>query len=490
MKARLSKRELLILAAASCLSLAIYLLISARTYRTGFPLDDAWIHQTYARNLASGLGWTFIPGEVSAGSTSPFWTVVLAAGFLLRLGPYIWAFLIGGVTLWGLAVLGEAFARSWLGERKWILPWAGLLICFEWHLVWAALSGMETLLFGLVITLVLCAIALNSTRWLWLGLAAGLAIWVRPDAVTLLGPIVFYALLRKDSWSGRLHHALLALAGSMLGILPYLGFNRLLAGAWWPNTFYAKQAEYAILQETPWVARFLAELSLPLIGVGIVLMPGVIWLFWKGVTGRQWGLLAGGIWWLGYLGLYAWRLPVTYQHGRYIMPAMAIFFLWGFVGIGQWLQALPHNRWARRVGFAWRMTSGALLLVFWGIVSSMYAKDVAIIETEMVEPAQWVAQQTPPDSLVAAHDIGALGFFGQRRIIDLAGLISPEVIPLMRDEYRLREHLDQAGTRYLVLTFDWYVGLAENKPVLYQSSGEFAPELGAENTRIYLWKSP
>jgi len=35
----------------------------------GFPLDDAWIHQTYARNLGLSGMMAFTPGEPSAGST-------------------------------------------------------------------------------------------------------------------------------------------------------------------------------------------------------------------------------------------------------------------------------------------------------------------------------------------------------------------------------------------------------------------------------------
>ncbi len=37
----------------------------------GFPLDDAWIHQVYARNLALHGQWAFVLGQPSAGSTSP-----------------------------------------------------------------------------------------------------------------------------------------------------------------------------------------------------------------------------------------------------------------------------------------------------------------------------------------------------------------------------------------------------------------------------------
>src|SRR5436853_7788501 len=45
----------------------------------GFSLDDSWIHATIARNLATGHGYSFNPGEWVSGSTAPLFTVLLAA---------------------------------------------------------------------------------------------------------------------------------------------------------------------------------------------------------------------------------------------------------------------------------------------------------------------------------------------------------------------------------------------------------------------------
>ena len=59
---------------------------------------------------------------------------------------------------------------------------------------------METLLHGLIILVVLGALISGSRRYLTLGLLAGLSIWVRPDGLTLLGPILFVALLSEKTW--------------------------------------------------------------------------------------------------------------------------------------------------------------------------------------------------------------------------------------------------------------------------------------------------
>jgi len=62
----------------------IYLGFSFKFFGIGFPLDDSWIHQTYARNLVEYGDWFFIPGVSSAGSTSPFWTLLLTPGHIFH----------------------------------------------------------------------------------------------------------------------------------------------------------------------------------------------------------------------------------------------------------------------------------------------------------------------------------------------------------------------------------------------------------------------
>ncbi len=78
-----------------------------------------------------------------------------------------------------------------------------------------------------------------------------------------------------------------------------------------------------------------------------------------------------------------------------------------------------------------------------------YASDVAIIETEMVEPSRWINNNTPPGAIIAAHDIGALGYFGDRFVIDLAGLINKDVVPIITNPEELTKYLKEFKCRVL-----------------------------------------
>jgi hypothetical protein len=479
----------LVLALVTLSSMGLYLLASRITYQTGFPLDDAWIHQTYARNLAQEGEWAFIPGKPSGGSTAPLWSALLAVGFLIRLSPYFWTFLLGALALWGLSMLGETATRRLVPGYRPRFPWAGVLVALEWHLVWAAASGMETILYAFLVTAVLVLILVGSQDYFRIGLLIGLSLWTRPDGMTLLGPAALAILLCQPSWKNRLRKLVnLGLGfGSLFAL--YLLFNLVVSGHPWPNTMYAKQAEYAAYLTVPFLKRLAGEALQLLIGVGVALLPGAILTVVTAVRRRQWAWLAASLWLVGFLVVYAWRLPVTYQHGRYVIPAMPAFFLLGLAGLAG-LKPKGDQRWGWIIPAFWRLTVGIILAVFWGRGAYAYAQDVAIIESEMVSTARWVSVHIPPDALVAAHDIGALGYFDNHQLVDLAGLISPEVIPFLRDEARIAAYLDDRGVDYLIVFPDWYPSLTANRSPLYSTGAPYAPAAGEKNMAVYRWPVP
>jgi hypothetical protein len=350
---------------------------------------------------------------------------------------------------------------------------------------------METLLLALLALAALGWLAYSPgsrlRNWLGLGLLIGLTAWVRPDGITLLGPAFVVLLLAGNSRPGRLRAATGLSLGFGLLFGPYLVFNRLLVGAWWPNTFYAKQAEYAILQAGPLWLRYVRQWEPLLQGVGIVLLPGFFLSCWHAIKYRNWRVLVAALWVAGYLGLYAWRLPVAYQHGRYLIPVLPVYILLGLAGLAGWFEARSTTFSRRVVSQTWILAGGLVLILYWAFGLFAYAGDVALIESEMVSTAEWVENHTLPGAKIAAHDIGALGYFAGRPLLDLAGLVSPEVIPFIRDETRLAEFLQQQGTEYLVTFPGWYPQLVRNLDPVFETNGDFALKAGGENMVVYRW---
>lgn len=487
---KLSSRDLLIIAGAVILIVIIYLLTSWFTYGIGFPLDDSWIHQTYARNLALHGEWAFRPGIPSAGSTAPLWSALLALGFLLRLSPHIWTYFLGTVTLFALAVICEWAVRQLVDSYRPRFPWVGIFIAFEWHLAWAAMSGMETLLHGLIVTTVLIMLMTNTPRFLILGLLTGLAVWVRPDGLTLLGPVLLTILITQPDAHSRLTAITRYFIGFGSIFLFYILFNLTIGGTSMPNTFYAKQAEYASWQTLPILTR-LGQMSLQLlVGPGLVLVIGVVGWLVISIRQKKWGSVAAIIWCAGYLILYVLRLPM-YQHGRYIMPAMPIFFLFGLLAFAEFDNGKMFARYHWIGQTIWRASIVMLTVAFIFLGAQSYAKDVAVIESEMVVTAKWVAANLQPDALIAAHDIGALGYFDNHKLIDLAGLVSPDVIPFIRDEPRLANYLNQRGADYLISFPFFYPLLTKNAEVVFVTNGSMSRTIfNEENMAVYLWKTP
>ncbi|MDO9085887.1 MAG: hypothetical protein Q7U53_06745 [Anaerolineaceae bacterium] len=366
------------------------------------------------------------------------------------------------------------------------IPWAGILLVLEWHIIWATNSGMETILYIFFIILFFLLIQNDIHKSWYISILLGVIIFIRPDGITLLGPFLLITVLRSvkrnKNWIKEI----------IMGIFPvliffgfYAIFNHRLSGEFFPNTFYAKQAEYEILYSASILKRIVDLFLIPLTGVGVMLAPGFISYLYQMIKVKNWEIISIYLWFFGYIIIYAIRLPVTYQHGRYIIPTIPIFLLLSILGLNEMKNKFVNIK--ESFIFGYKAAIFIILVVFFYLGGKAYAIDVAIIESEMVKTAIWINENLEEDAIIAAHDIGALGFFSERHILDLAGLISPEVIPFIRDEALLAKYLNENGADYLVVFPNWYVDLEATKREIYTTESIFSPEAGGENMKIYIW---
>jgi arabinofuranosyltransferase len=96
-----------------------------------------------------------------------------------------------------------------------------------------------------------------------------------------------------------------------------------------------------------------------------------------------------------------------------------------------------------------------------------------------VHIGKWLAQNTPPNAVIATNDIGAIAFFSERRIVDTCGLVMPEILPFAygkqpgtgifgANEEGVWEFLKRRRVDYIVIFPNWYPRLSrrpELKPI-------------------------
>jgi hypothetical protein len=496
------RRSDLLFIAVSIFSVALYV----RVADGGFPLDDSWIHQVYGRNLAQTGMWAFVPDVPSAASTSPLYTVLLAFGYKLNLPFKLWTYFLGVLALSVTGMIGARLSERLLPKQRLAGLIGGLAQVMAWHLVWAAASGMETMLFGMW-TLVLIWLAWREldersirvqytlVRGSVFGVAAALATMTRPEGVALAALIGLVMLIARPqrSFKGFLIWSLGASVAFLIALAPYLALNLQLTGGLLPDTAAAKQAENVPLLAESYPERLL-KMVLPLVaGAQLFLLPGAIYFTvvqLRDVRRDRQRLLylLPLLWASGLIALYAARLPAYYQHGRYVIPALPSIILCGLTGT-VWLLERGQTSLAGRVLTRSLTVSAMLALVYFLFQgAAVYRQDVSIIDEEMVAAADWIKDNITPDELLAVHDIGAVGYFAPRPILDLAGLVSPEIIPFILDEEPLWKWLQAKGARYLMAFPDQIPGDDPADPRLcrvFTTGGEASIRAGGPNMTIY-----
>ena len=457
---------------------AVYLHIELQAQgRPGFPMDDPYIHFQFARNLASGGGFSFNSGEPTPGATSPLWVLMLAAGRLLG-APIEWLALGLGATFAGISAWLTLDVALALGLGLPFSLLAALALGSAGRFTWASLSGMEICL-ATALSLALIRVHLSNLhgtrRALWLGVLAGLAAQARPEML-LLGLMVGVLEWRRTRGVPARAPALALYTALFLGLqLPYTLFCLTTSGRPFPNTFYIKSL-LPLMGTAPELVDLRRTYFRELFGwmwqdnslIALLLLPGMaLWLFRKAARNSVVILVWPVAFWLYQLIAF----PRHYNVSRYTIPLMPLVAILAMAPL-EWLLARLRSANARALlpAVTWVLLAIPALhgqLAY----EQLYAANVDNILKVQVTMADWVTGHVPPERKVALNDVGAITYYGGRYCVDLAGLVSSDVSKRLVEAARrggrpaidaaMRAYLLEKRPQYLILFPEWYPQLVQ-----------------------------
>jgi arabinofuranosyltransferase len=433
------ERATLVLAAGAgvAFSLALVAIASHRNGFDGFPLDDPWIHLTFARTLSEHGSFAYFPGDAAtAGSTSPLYTLLLAAGFLFTSHEKWLAYALGIGAQAGFLLAVGAWAKARLDSAA-AAAAVVLLLGWDGRIALLSASGMETSLF--LLTIAAAFSAWTRGRTTACACAVGASVWTRPEGLILAGVFAIdgalaRALDREDANQPAPWRPVAILSGI---VAAYALFNLGTGGHLLPNTFAAKTAYYGGLSRSAFLKRDVLGLfasggwvvvgALAVVGLGREIREVVL---------RRRGPFRPEAGWLVALPLaYAIALPYPHRFARYLVPLLPAAAILA-AGIGRdAFRALARGsrtvRTAVAAAVALAVTIPHALAARAAI--SEYASFCRYHAVRHEACGRWLLANTPADAVIATHDIGAIAFYSRRRIVDLAGLIDPEVVPHLHD---------------------------------------------------------
>ncbi len=385
----------------------IYLFFTIR-----YTADDALITFRYAENLASGVGFVYNAGEKVLGTSTMLEGLIIALFVKIGISSISAAFIISLAADCFIGwILLQIFSHA-PGPSRWV---PAFLFLFGPETLQWSLSGMET---QLSIAWLFAAILLSSReKWTAAFLCGAFAVWTRVDGIAVLAGLTVCYFLQKRKLP------LKPLFIAFVALIPMILFGFLMFGSPIPNSAAAKWA-LAEKSEGNAIYEILLRGFLHLNTVGIPFLVLALlgsWNVWK----NHRNLLLIPIWAAGYAISYT--AAAGPMHPWYYAPFYAAYLplIWlGLLYLFKKREILIHVAALSSIPII-------LLISYYRVLDLQYQQHH--YETVNRAAGEWVNENTPPHSVLAIKDIGYLGYYSRRYILDLAGLVSPQCI-----EYRAR----------------------------------------------------
>lgn len=422
--------------------------------------DDTYIYLQYARNVIQHHEVSFNAGEPTYGITSPLWLAMISIAGWCGADLYSAAKTLDAVIAL-LALLALYRAQVALtGDHGIALVTAAVFSSHIWFLRWAA-SGMETSLATLLTILTIHALV--TRRYYLFGAYSALLTLTRPEAAGLAAVCLIAVLCLKDHGTVRLKVLLMVSAEFLAIFLPWIVYAYREFGTVVPNTALAKSA-----MQFSWDGAVSTAVDFGrTLGVSdglevlILLVATVMYVLWRNRFSNvhehldaEFSALPKAMQSFAVPFLWIASLPIIYIGtsanvvSRYLMLISPLIVLLAFAMPYALLKFKPGRR-----HFEFVIPSIAAILLTYQVVvfETQVRRPLTIFSEGMnncfIYIGRWLNQNTPGDASVLVGDVGAIGYYSERRICDAAGLVSPELLRFSRLGYSLQRIMHEETYR-------------------------------------------
>lgn len=411
----------------------------------GVPLDDVYIHCRYAENLLAGNGYCFNPGQMVTADTSPLWVVLLAIGGLVTSHLEVVAVIFSAI-FFCVTVFYTYRLSNILGFHEYWARAVAALTFISGRLIWSALSGMEVTLACAIVVCVFCAYF--NGRLKLTALLLGLGIATRPELWLLAAIIGIDQLVRLVKKETRVVDIAVSAGIVAALVIPVLLLPLIERGSFVFHSSVVQGAQFSFVPNWSYL-WFAAKI------LGTAVMPpfifGLAGLFYlrRDIRFRLMGAFAFGL-----PILLAFVAPQFRHHGRYFFPVIPIVIVMGIAMIGVLVERWQRGDTPKRsrikycIGFYVFFIAGAFLFYRW---YQIYRGAIMNITEQHVVAAKWITDNTSDSDVIASQDVGAVGYLAKRPVIDLVGLVTPAVFPLLHDQRLVWDYARRNGANVFII---------------------------------------
>jgi len=456
-----------LLLSAAFLYLANFILFSDIRKLVSSTPDDASYYLGIAENYSGGLGLTF-DGINKTNGFQPLWQILLIPIFIffraspetmLRIVLLFQLFLITASALIFFRILAFYF------EKIIILLSGSLFIVFVFF---QSVNGMETALMIFMISIILFIVikmkifsGRNIKKEIVWGMMLGLLMLIRLDTVfiviSIAGFNLYYILfVSKNSKEDFLRISIIMIA-AILTISPYLLYNYISFGNFIPISVYLKYG----FNEAPLSDTLREILRYRETYFALIAIIYFIWFLFNSKRIKQ------NTDYFFCLSLAVLELGIMFSFVYLIFFLDWVIFYWYFIPYSLFISLVICIPAQYILSFK-KIITGKLLILsitfliafYWGYkiyigYRTGYDNPLGNWSVESYNAAQWSQANTEPSDVFAMKDTGHFGFFSNRNVINLDGLVNNFDYQDILKNKKLNEYLKNKKVKYIVQHAIW-----------------------------------